>query len=54
MKIQILKCSDCNVYTLKEYCHKCNKKTISPRPAKFSPDDKYGKYRRLFKHEMGY
>ena len=29
----------------------CNKKTDNPKPAKFSPEDKFGKYRRLAKKE---
>ncbi|MBU2633776.1 MAG: RNA-protein complex protein Nop10 [Nanoarchaeota archaeon] len=46
---EILKCPKCNNYTLKNNCDKCNLKTLSPKPAKFSIDDKYGKYRRLAK-----
>jgi H/ACA ribonucleoprotein complex subunit 3 len=46
---KIMKCPKCLVYTLKESCSKCKVKTINPRPAKFSPEDKYGKYRRLAK-----
>ena len=46
---KILKCFKCSVYTMKEHRTKCNEKTINPRPAKFSPLDKYGKYRRLAK-----
>ena len=37
---------------MKEICPKCNKKTIHPRPPKYSPDDKYSKYRREFKKEQ--
>ena len=45
MKFQLRKCSKCNQYTLKEKCSKCNEITISAHPAKFSPDDKYMRYR---------
>ncbi|KAF6246680.1 ribosome biogenesis protein [Nitrosopumilus sp. b3] len=45
MKFQLRKCIKCNQYTLKEKCIKCNEKTISAHPAKFSPDDKYMRYR---------
>lgn len=31
----------------------CDKKTISPKPAKYSPEDKYGKYRRIAKKQQG-
>ncbi|MEK6835535.1 MAG: RNA-protein complex protein Nop10 [Nanoarchaeota archaeon] len=45
MKVEILKCNSCNIYTLKDECPNCNKKTLSPKPAKFSIEDKYQKYR---------
>lgn len=44
----ILKCQECGCYTLKEKC-KCGGKAVSVRPAKYSPDDKYGNYRRKAK-----
>jgi rRNA maturation protein Nop10 len=31
----------------------CGKKTIAPKPAKYSPEDKYGKYRRMAKKQQG-
>lgn len=49
---EILKCSKCKIYTLQKTCPKCQTKTISPKPAKFSIDDKYGAYRRKFKDEF--
>jgi len=36
---------------LKEICPECNEKTVTTKPAKFSPDDKYGFYRRKVKKE---
>ena len=45
LRFQMRKCTKCNQYTLKEKCIKCNEETISAHPAKFSPDDKYMKYR---------
>jgi H/ACA ribonucleoprotein complex subunit 3 len=45
MKMQLRKCDKCFHYTLKEKCSKCDEKTISVHPAKFSPDDKYMRYR---------
>jgi len=44
--MKMRKCNSCGVYTLKEKCPKCNQPTASPHPASFSPEDKYGKYRR--------
>lgn len=49
MKNQIFYCKSCDHFTLKDKCPKCNKKTINPKPAKYSLDDKWGKYRRLAK-----
>lgn len=46
----ILKCVKCNIYTLKEKCQ-CGGKAVSPKPAKYSPEDKYGKYRREVKEK---
>lgn len=45
MRFQLRKCSKCNQYTLKDKCPKCGAETISAHPAKFSPDDKYMRYR---------
>ncbi|MDP6303308.1 MAG: RNA-protein complex protein Nop10 [Candidatus Nitrosopelagicus sp.] len=45
MRFQLRKCTECGAYTLKEMCKKCDKSTKSVHPAKFSPDDKYLRYR---------
>ena len=45
MRFQLRKCPKCNRYSLKEKCLLCNEETISAHPAKFSPDDKYMRYR---------
>ncbi|MBI2651002.1 ribosome biogenesis protein [Candidatus Woesearchaeota archaeon] len=44
----ILKCESCGRYTMKEACL-CGKKALTPKPAKFSIEDKYGNYRRKAK-----
>ncbi len=44
MAKEILKCVTCDSYTLK-HLH-CEQKTISIKPAKYSPIDKWGAYRR--------
>ncbi|MBI2106095.1 nucleolar RNA-binding Nop10p family protein [Candidatus Woesearchaeota archaeon] len=49
MTKEILKCSNCDLYTLKAVCSKCGEKTLSTKPAKFSPLDKQGKFRRIYK-----
>jgi len=51
MAKRILKCQKCGTYTMKEACPDCNGKAVNIIPTKFSPEDKYGKYRRAGKHE---
>jgi len=51
-KLGILKCEVCDKYTLKLKCPNCNKKPVSPKPPKFSPEDRWGHYRRLAKKEV--
>jgi H/ACA ribonucleoprotein complex subunit 3 len=46
---EILYCPHCQEYTLHPVCGICKAKTISRRPARFSPQDHYGKYRRELK-----
>ena len=46
--LDILYCNVCRKYTLKETCD-CTMKTGPVFPAKYSPEDKYGKYRRSAK-----
>jgi H/ACA ribonucleoprotein complex subunit 3 len=47
----ILKCESCNSYGLSNKCS-CGAKRIVPKPPKYSPEDKYGAYRRKYKEEM--
>ena len=47
----ILKCTSCNNYTLDEKC-KCGETAITPRPPKFSVEDKYADYRRKAKKKI--
>lgn len=47
----IMKCPKCGQYTMKEKCPKCDTETTNPKPAKYSPEDNYGKYRREAKKE---
>ena len=48
----ILKCKICGKYTLKDKCA-CGGGAVSPKPAKYSPEDQYGEYRRKAKKEEG-
>ncbi|HIJ97827.1 TPA: RNA-protein complex protein Nop10 [archaeon] len=49
---KILKCKKCSTYTMQAKCPNCGAATITAEPAKFSPDDKYGKHRRLYKKQL--
>jgi H/ACA ribonucleoprotein complex subunit 3 len=51
MRSKILKCTACGRYTLKEICTLCGAPAIITKPARFSPDDPYGKYRRAITQE---
>jgi len=51
MAKHILKCSECGKYSMKDTCE-CGGKTVTPRPPKYSPEDKFGKYRRKAKEEL--
>lgn len=40
------RCRTCGHYTLSEACPSCGGAVGSPHPARFSPQDRWGKYRR--------
>jgi H/ACA ribonucleoprotein complex subunit 3 len=48
-KLSLHKCPACGIYTMKSECYKCRTETEIPKPARFSPEDKYGHYRRKLK-----
>ncbi|NOZ76659.1 MAG: RNA-protein complex protein Nop10 [Euryarchaeota archaeon] len=50
--MMLKRCKACNIYTLKEQCPSCGRPTSNPRPARFSPEDPYGAYRRKLKLEV--
>jgi H/ACA ribonucleoprotein complex subunit 3 len=52
MKTLILKCTSCGSYTLSVKCLKCGSGTIPVHPARFSPDDKYARYRSPLAYEV--
>ncbi len=43
------KCERCELYTLRERCPRCGMITVSPHPLKFSPEDRWGVWRRKAK-----
>ncbi|UCE37366.1 MAG: RNA-protein complex protein Nop10 [Thermoplasmata archaeon] len=52
MRSILRKCEDCGKYTLKDICS-CGKKTMVPIPPRFSPQDRFGEYRRKLKEIHG-
>ncbi|EZQ06943.1 MULTISPECIES: RNA-protein complex protein Nop10 [Acidianus] len=42
---KIRKCPNDGTYTLRDYCPICGKPTVFSHPPRFSPVDKYVKYR---------
>ncbi|PIN70575.1 ribosome biogenesis protein [Candidatus Woesearchaeota archaeon CG11_big_fil_rev_8_21_14_0_20_43_8] len=52
MKTNILRCEKCGKYTLKKSCSGCGTDTISPIPPKYSPEDKYARFRRSEKRKQ--
>ena len=54
MKHLIRKCPNCCAYTLKRECDSCKVQTIDPHPPKYSPDDKYARYRIEDRYKVGW
>ena len=49
---KLLRCTKCRTYTMKGICPIDSEETITPRPAKYSEEDRMGKYRRKAKENM--
>jgi H/ACA ribonucleoprotein complex subunit 3 len=45
-------CVACERYTMDDSCPKCGVKAPQAKPAKYSPEDRWGDYRRRAKAEM--
>jgi len=52
LRFRIRKCPSCGRYTLREVCPVCGSETKVAHPARFSPEDPYGEYRRRLKREL--
>jgi len=54
MKLKWLmrRCDNCGRYTFKEKCPVCGSPTRVPHPPRFSPEDKYVKYRLMIKYNI--
>lgn len=54
MKSLLRRCKNCGAYTLrKDRCPRCGGEVAVPHPPKFSPEDKYQRYRLLQKLALG-
>jgi H/ACA ribonucleoprotein complex subunit 3 len=45
MRNLMFKCAKCHVYTMADKCQSCGGETVTVHPARFSPDDRYARYR---------
>jgi H/ACA ribonucleoprotein complex subunit 3 len=52
MKMKMKRCRSCKEYTLKDECLYCGGEVGVIYPPKYSPEDKYGKYRRILKKQQ--
>jgi H/ACA ribonucleoprotein complex subunit 3 len=52
VKPTLRKCPVCEKYTMKTNCDQCEEETKIPKPARYSPEDKYGYYRRKLKKSL--
>ena len=43
---KLMKCGACGAYAMGEKCPKCGGKTKTAHPPRYSPEDKWAKYRR--------
>ncbi|HHT75638.1 MAG: RNA-protein complex protein Nop10 [Methanomassiliicoccaceae archaeon] len=51
MRTSLRKCPKCIRYTLLEQCGICGTRTNVPIPPRYSPEDRYGEYRRRLRKE---
>lgn len=47
MRSRIKRCSHCHAYTLKDSCPGCGSPVVNTIPPRYSPEDRYGRYRRM-------
>ncbi|MBI5459384.1 RNA-protein complex protein Nop10 [Methanobacterium sp.] len=52
MKMKMRRCSLCREYTLKDHCPHCEGELKVIYPPRYSPEDKYGKYRRILMKQL--
>ncbi|MDN7025160.1 RNA-protein complex protein Nop10 [Methanoculleus sp. FWC-SCC1] len=49
MSNRIRRCAHDQTYTLSETCPVCGRPTRTAHPARFSPQDRHGRYRRVIR-----
>jgi H/ACA ribonucleoprotein complex subunit 3 len=49
MKSLIRRCPEDRTYTLRQRCPRCGMGTVMALPPRYSPEDRYGEYRRRLK-----
>ncbi len=52
MKSLIRKCKRCGIYTMKSVCDICGEETVMAIPPRYSPVDRFQKYRLKEKGEL--
>jgi H/ACA ribonucleoprotein complex subunit 3 len=52
MKTSLRYCGKCQEYTLQDICPRCGDGTDVPIPTRYSPEDRYGKYRRMLLEQV--
>ncbi|MEM3341202.1 MAG: RNA-protein complex protein Nop10 [Thermoplasmata archaeon] len=51
--MKIKKCLKCFKYTLEDRCPDCSSPTAGVGPMRYSPQDRFGRYRLMAKKEAG-
>lgn len=52
MSRKIRFCGTCSTYTMDQTCKVCLEETMQAGPQRFSPEDRFGKYRRMAKKQQ--
>ncbi|MBQ7702080.1 MAG: hypothetical protein IJT54_06725 [Candidatus Methanomethylophilaceae archaeon] len=47
MPSSLRRCPSCGQYSMRLECKDCSSSTVPAHPPRYSPDDRYGKYRRI-------
>ncbi|MDG6977523.1 MAG: ribosome biogenesis protein [Nitrososphaerota archaeon] len=53
MRNLLFTCVDCSRYTMEAKCQRCGGATKIAAPAKYSPDDRYARYRSPLAYQTG-